>query len=153
MNNKFFLNLATLGPIGYFPAPGTCGTLATIPLVFLLQQWLGTGIAYALFTCAFTLVSIFIITKALTVLRNSHGNDPQQIILDEVVGCLIVFAWIPLSLNTFSLGILLFRALDIFKPGPISWIEQLPGAWGNVADDVLAALVSNLIVYSLIAAC
>jgi phosphatidylglycerophosphatase A len=153
MSNKFFLNLATLGPIGYFPAPGTCGTLATIPLVFLLQQWLGTGIAYALFTCAFTLVSIFIITKALTVLRNSHGNDPQQIILDEVVGCLILFAWIPLSLNTFSLGILLFRALDIFKPGPISWIEQLPGAWGNVADDVLAALVSNLIVYSLIAAC
>jgi phosphatidylglycerophosphatase A len=153
MNNKFFLHLATLGPIGYFPAPGTCGTLATIPLVFLLQRWLGTGSAYALFTCAFTLVSIFIITKALTVLRNSHGNDPQQIILDEVVGCLIVFAWIPLSLNTFSLGILLFRALDIFKPGPISWIEQLPGAWGNVADDVLAALVSNLIVYSLIAAC
>jgi len=154
MNNKFFLHLATLGPIGYFPAPGTCGTLVTIPLVFLLQQFLGTGSAYALFTCAFTLVSIFIIAKALAALRGgSYGNDPQQIILDEVVGCLILFAWIPLSLNTFSLGILLFRALDIFKPGPISWIEQLPGAWGNVADDVLAALVSNLIVYSLIAAC
>jgi phosphatidylglycerophosphatase A len=151
MKNKFFLHVATLGPIGYLPAPGTCGTLATIPFVFLLQHFLGTGIAYAAFTILFTIISLVIVSRALALLN--HGNDPQQIILDEVVGCLIVFAWIPLSLNTFSLGIILFRALDIFKPGPIAWMEQLPGAWGNVTDDILAGLVSNIIVYVLISAC
>lgn len=159
MKQTFFLHLATLGPIGYLPAPGTWGTLATIPLVFLVQQMLGTGTAYVLFTLIFTLVSLFIISRALKVLNNrahNYDNDPQQIILDEVVGCLVLFAWLPLSLNSFSLGVLLFRALDIFKPGFIGQMEKLPGAWGNVADDVLAGIVSNLIVHILffmIAAC
>jgi len=43
------------------------------------------------------------------------------------------------------LAFLLFRLLDIFKPWPINRLERLPGAWGVMADDLFAGLLSGLL--------
>lgn len=137
---KLFVHFATLGPIGYFPAPGTCATLVTVPLVFALQQ---SAITYGAFVLIGVPIFLYCIHRALTQLN--QGNDPQQVVLDEVIGCLIVFAGISLSANAMSVGLIVFRALDIFKPWPIKWFETLPGVWGNVLDDVVAAVVANIV--------
>jgi phosphatidylglycerophosphatase A len=43
-------------------------------------------------------------------------------------------------------GFLVFRALDIWKPYPIRYFEKrLSGGLGIVMDDVVAGLLSNLI--------
>jgi phosphatidylglycerophosphatase A len=45
-------------------------------------------------------------------------------------------------------GFLIFRILDIWKPGPIGYIdEEVPGAPGTVLDDVLAGAVGAVIIY------
>ena len=38
------------------------------------------------------------------------------------------------------LGLILFRVFDIWKPFPVRQAESLPGGWGIMADDWLAAL-------------
>jgi phosphatidylglycerophosphatase A len=39
----------------------------------------------------------------------------------------------------------LFRALDIGKPGPIGALQHLPRGWGIVMDDVAAGLITGLL--------
>ena len=36
-------------------------------------------------------------------------------------------------------ALVLFRAFDIWKVPPSGWAERLPGGWGIVADDLIAA--------------
>ena len=39
----------------------------------------------------------------------------------------------------------LFRLFDIWKPWPVRHSQRLPGGWGVVADDLLAAVWVNLV--------
>ena len=46
-----------------------------------------------------------------------------------------------------TLGVLaLFRLFDIWKPWPVRQSQALPGGWGVVVDDLLAALYAALLV-------
>ena len=42
----------------------------------------------------------------------------------------------------FALGFAVFRLLDITKPFGISALQELPGGWGVMADDFVAALAT-----------
>jgi len=133
-------SFATLGFIGYLPLPGTMGTIVTLPLAYALS--------YLCLSCQMTIVaylcfvSFFIIGR---VLLNFREKDPQQIILDEVIGCLMTFIGITYSFQVFFIGFILFRILDIFKPLGIKYFEKLPGAFGVIVDDCVAGLCANLI--------
>ena len=49
--------------------------------------------------------------------------------------------WLQALLNAvFLAGFALFRILDIAKPFGIRALQELPGGWGVVADDLAAAL-------------
>jgi phosphatidylglycerophosphatase A len=138
--NKMIVSIATLGRLGYAPAPGTMGTLAALPVAYAISCFaiaLQAGIIIALF-----FVSYGVIKKALPCFTTS---DPSQIIVDEVVGCLVTFFALPFSWPVLILGFLLFRLFDIFKPCGIKRVEKLPGAWGVLLDDVVAGLFANLI--------
>ena len=37
-------------------------------------------------------------------------------------------------------GFILFRVFDIWKPYPVRQLEKLPGGWGIMADDWMAAV-------------
>ena len=50
-----------------------------------------------------------------------------------------------ISLFYILMGFLLFRLFDITKPLGIKKIEALPGGFGIVMDDVVAALYANLV--------
>ena len=68
------------------------------------------------------------------------SEDPQAIVLDEIAALPIVFLGVESTIPSVWLaGWLLFRAFDITKPPPIRQFEKLPGGWGIMADDWVAA--------------
>lgn len=139
--SRVLLNIATLGPLGYGTMPGTMGTLATLPLVYLFH-WMEMPVQQQVLIIG--LVAVFSYLIILHVLPLFTSEDPPQIILDEVVGCLITFCAIPFSLHTLALGFMLFRFLDITKALGIKTCERLGGASGVLCDDVAAGLMSNI---------
>ena len=72
-------------------------------------------------------------------------KDPPSVVIDEVAGMMISLALLPATLKTYLAGFLLFRLLDIFKPGPIRSLERLPGSTGIMSDDLLAGVLTNLL--------
>jgi len=47
---------------------------------------------------------------------------------------------VPVNWKYLLLGFILFRGFDIWKPFPVRQAESLPGGWGIMADDWLAAI-------------
>jgi len=119
-------------------APGTMGTLAAFPLFWLLQA----SPMYWVWVAVFLLVGIWaceVTGRALGV--HDHGG----MVWDEIVAFLMVLPFAPPSLIGFVLAFALFRLFDIWKPFPIAWFDQrVPGGFGVMLDDVLAAGYSVL---------
>jgi phosphatidylglycerophosphatase A len=145
-HSSFFLSLATLGPIGYCKAPGTIATIVTLPFVYgmfklSLPPWYSLA-----FLCGLFFLGIWIITHALRVL--DRADDPSEIVFDELVGCLVAFWAIAITPVRLILGFVLFRFFDITKFGFRS-CEMIFGAWGVMIDDVIAGIMSNIILHTL----
>jgi len=135
---NFCALIATLGPLGYLPAPGTWGSL-----VGLCFAWVYVGaLWYPLFVAVAALCSWIVINCALSTFTH---KDPSAIILDEVVGMLMVFCALPFSLSVAVSGFLLFRFFDISKCCGVKWFEKFPRASGILLDDCFAALISHLV--------
>jgi len=138
--------IATVGSIGYSPlAPGTMGSLA-IALVFLLlppylsiwPQVVGLLILFALAVWSAQAMA------AAHEQATSGKIDPQEVVIDEVMGMAVTLAFVPLNFKTIGLGFLLFRIFDVAKPFPVRRFEKLPGGWGIVMDDVMAGIYANV---------
>lgn len=125
--------------VGLLPiAPGTWGTLAALPIYFILIK--------------FSLTTYIIVTVLLNILgiwlcgvtnRDFGTDDHPAAVWDEIAAFLIVLIAIPPTWYFILMGFILFRIFDIWKPWPISWIDQsIHGGLGVVLDDVVAALVS-----------
>lgn len=141
-NPKTIELLATFFYLGRSPyMKGTVGTLGAIPLVFLFS-FLGLyGYMAAVFAMALMGLAV---CDAYEV--QSYNHDSPEVVIDEVVGFLIAMTWLPLTWQTFVYVFIAFRVLDIFKPPPISWIdEKVRGGYGVMLDDIVAGLVVNLI--------
>jgi phosphatidylglycerophosphatase A len=48
------------------------------------------------------------------------------------------------------MAFILFRIFDIFKPSFIYRVQNLPGGWGIMMDDVLAGIIAWLICQGLL---
>ncbi|MGR8935604.1 MAG: phosphatidylglycerophosphatase A family protein [Gammaproteobacteria bacterium] len=122
-------------------APGTCGTLAAVPIYWLLSSS-GTAL-YSIATLIVTLAGIAICGKASERLG---VHDFNGIVWDEIAGYLITLWFVPFSWAAAALGFLLFRFFDIVKPWPIRWLDQkVHGGLGIMLDDVVAGLCAALI--------
>lgn len=136
------IKIATMFGIGKLPrAPGTWGSLATLPLCFLLLK-LGP-----LFYMGITLALVILaIVAAEHYERQADHHDSKEIVIDECVGMLITMTWLPITWQSFALGFLLFRFFDVFKPFPISYFDRkVPGGFGVVADDIVAGILSSIL--------
>ena len=72
-----------------------------------------------------------------------HATDPRQFVLDEVAGQWLALLFVPVTgpVGAYvTAGFFLFRGFDIAKPWPIKPVEQLPGKWGTLLDDLVAGL-------------
>jgi len=141
--------IATLGPIGYLPAPGTAGSMVAAILGVFITIYFGIMTLVVMIVIA-ALVS-FPAIDAHHALTGKHDN--KEIIIDEVVGQWLVFLAIPLTplwgwnyLLLVGLAFILFRVFDILKPPPVSTAEELPGAAGVIADDVMAGVLAGVLI-------
>lgn len=128
---------ATLGPIGYTSAPGTAATIVTLALL-----WIVPTMPMHVYAAVIILVSFFsylIVSRALSAWRT---KDPSEIVIDEVVGTLIACYAVPITLYALMSAGIIFRLLDIYKPGIIGRVEEYDGAYGIIMDDVLAGLIT-----------
>ena len=134
-------------PIG----PGTWGTLVGFGWLWVLLQ-LPTALWFVAATLVGVAVSIPLCSRAGNILKQ---KDPGSVVLDEIVAlpiCFIPWACLQPELPTLedlfspdhwpvtAAIFVAFRAFDIAKPWPAGQSQNLPGGWGVVADDVLAAL-------------
>ncbi|HEY8563101.1 MAG TPA: phosphatidylglycerophosphatase A [Pyrinomonadaceae bacterium] len=157
----FSLAVTTFG-VGYLPlAPGTWGSMVGVA-IYLLIGWLegaaaksfgGNGwspeqIAAWLHAgnlvvfLLFCLLGIWAASRATKLFRH---KDPSQAVVDEVIGQLITFLFIPFATQWYFVlaGFLLFRLFDIWKPYPIDSLQNLPTGIGVCADDILAGVYAG----------
>lgn len=128
--------------IGLLPMmPGTYATFAAAFLYLLLVQ---------------LPLPIYI---AIVVLMNAGGiwlcgrankafgtDDHPAAVWDEIAAFPIVMIAVPFTWYTILLGTLLFRIFDIWKPGPIRWVDKnIHGGVGVMLDDIMAAIASWII--------
>jgi phosphatidylglycerophosphatase A len=90
----------------------------------------------------FCLLGIWAANRATLLFKN---KDPQQAVVDEIIGQLITFLFVPflLSWHFVVAGFLLFRLFDIWKPYPIDSLQNLPAGIGVCADDILAGIYAG----------
>jgi phosphatidylglycerophosphatase A len=134
--------------IGFAPlAPGTCGSLMGlaigVPLLLL------SPMASATAAIATGVIGIPIISAAtgmkLRGEKSAPHDDPGWIVIDEIAGQMLALLALPRpSWCGIALAFLLFRLLDILKPGPIGWADRRGGALGIMADDVVAGAAACL---------
>lgn len=91
----------------------------------------------------FVLLGVWASGRSTELLGNS---DPPQAVVDEVIGQLITFLFVPFGIGwPFVLaGFLLFRLFDVWKPYPIDYLQVLPGGIGVCADDILAGVYAGV---------
>ena len=123
-------------------APGTVGTVAAIPLWWLLAQL--PLQSYLLIVALAAIVGIVICGRAAEKLGvHDHGG----IVWDEFVGFWIAMAALPVTWNSLLFGFVLFRLFDIFKPWPISWLDKkVSGGFGIMVDDIVAGIAAALVI-------
>jgi phosphatidylglycerophosphatase A len=139
MKYSYCKSVATLGPLGYLAASGTVGSLVAVPLALFLNTFLSRE-TYAILLVLCAAVA-WLIIQASCQLYTEH--DPREIILDEVIGCLIALYALPLNPGLLLLAFLFFRLVDITKLGGIHYLEKLPGATGILLDDIAAGIYVN----------
>ncbi len=126
--------------LGRFPwAPGTVASaVAVLTGAGLLQvsPWM-----LAVAAIAATLAGIWAIAAT-----GAGAADPGWVVIDEVAGQWLTLLALPRpTVPGLLAAFLLFRLLDITKPGPIGWADRRHDAVGVMADDVIAGLIGAAI--------
>ncbi|MEM9971260.1 MAG: phosphatidylglycerophosphatase A [Pseudomonadota bacterium] len=149
----------SFGGVGYLrPAPGTWGSLAALPVAWILHQVAGP--------LALGLAAVLLHFAGLNALKkhmeNSEDHDPSWVVVDEVVGQWI--ALLPASAGAWWLdidvmrlwpgvvaGFAFFRLFDIRKPWLVGRADRRDDAIGVMLDDVWAGVFAAVCVAALAA--
>ena len=139
MRDKLVRFLATGVYTGYLPVSGTFGTMVGWAVYMALRHntllfasWIAVGIAGGAYVC----------TLAEQLFRE---KDSHKIVLDEVVGYWVTMFLLPFDPGYAIAGFFLFRLFDVWKPWIINSVQSWPGGWGIMMDDILAGLLSNIV--------
>ncbi len=138
---------ATWFGVGFLPkAPGTWGSLAALPFAWVIDQTLGRpGLAAAI-----VIVFMVGVWSSTVIVGRGGSGDPSAIVIDEVVGQWLVLVAVHADVFLYAAGFVLFRAADIVKPWPVSWVdEKVKGGPGVMLDDVAAAAYGAAVLYGL----
>ena len=138
-------------------APGTVATLWAWVLFLAFRNSFDFN-----FWVIFLIFSFFLGTWACSLTaRKLKRSDPSEIVIDEIVAFWFVLALLPSANDPLSefvlvgftewfiqlIAFIVFRVFDIFKPPPISWIdENVKGGFGIMLDDIVAAAFTLLFI-------
>jgi phosphatidylglycerophosphatase A len=122
---------------GYVPiAAGTVASAAALVTGGALLQVSPVALAVAALLAT--------LGGAVAVARAHVTGDPGWVVIDEFAG-----QWISLlalsrpTLPGLLAAFLLFRLFDVTKLGPIGWADRQHGAFGIMADDVIAGAIAG----------
>jgi phosphatidylglycerophosphatase A len=155
--NRLAYNLATTFGLGdQLPAPGTTAGSFPASLVWLIVAWglLNSPWLLVATTAMITVAVIAGFWASDAEITRRGNSDPGPVVIDEVAGQWLTYGTaLPLWAAATHLemvifagaGFLLFRFFDILKPWPVRRLEQLHGALGVMADDLLAGVMAGVV--------
>lgn len=128
-------------------APGTMGSLGTLPLAYILMYH---GGFVAIVLAAFMIFPYGVLATDV-VIKETGITDPSKVVIDETVGQLLSFSAVAfvapdalLGYNCiwyYLAGFALFRFFDIKKMGPVKYFDsKVLNAYGVMLDDVFAGI-------------
>lgn len=132
-----FFGVGLLGP-----GSGTYAAVAVVAIWLVFAQILSYSALTILTLAAAVIATIVGLWAAGVMCRESGKNDPSEVVLDEVAGQLFALVAAPLHWKYALVGLILFRALDIWKPPPVGTLERLHGGAGVMLDDVAAGIIT-----------
>jgi len=132
--------IATAGGLGY--APVAPGTVTSLPVALLVWALVPREAALLAVTVAVSALGIWAAGREEA---RVGVRDPSSVVVDEVAGMLVALMAAPRGLGWALALFFLFRVFDVWKPYPIHRLQDLPGGWGVVADDLLAGVYANLV--------
>jgi len=135
-------------------APGTMGSLGTLPLAFALMYY---GGAWAVLVAAVLIFPLGIMATDV-VIKETKIKDPSKVVIDETVGQLLSFIGVAFaapqvllgynSLWYYLIGFALFRFFDIKKMGPVKYFDsKVLNAYGVMLDDVFAGIFAAIVLF------
>lgn len=142
--------LLSLFGIGFLPkAPGTWGTLAILPFLYLLTVLESPKFLLIPFIVVVTVISSFL---SEYVQKNFSKHDPSWIVIDEALGMCVAWLFIdqqqPLHLIILFI---LFRFFDIKKPFPIGYLDKkIKHGAGVILDDLVSGAFAGLLYYAVL---
>jgi phosphatidylglycerophosphatase A len=155
-NLKLIRSFGTWFGLGDFPKmPGTIGTLGGIPLFLILnfvRKFFPNMRLYYSFYLLFLIIFFMFAVYVSNICEEEifKEKDPQNVVIDEVVGYLTTLFFIAPdtfigTIRAIIVAFIIFRILDITKPGPIYKSQDFTMGIGVVLDDFLAGVVGNFI--------
>jgi phosphatidylglycerophosphatase A len=155
---NFYKFMASGFGVGWLPvAPGTWGAAEAI-LLLVPFMWFDipplsadkAGSVFTLFLSLLIILFTWIGVKSVDYLQKEWGEDPKQVVIDEMIGVWIAILGLPLNGFNLIAGFILFRFFDIAKPLGIRQLESIEGGWGVMLDDVLAGVYANVVLQIII---
>ncbi|MFP3019507.1 MAG: phosphatidylglycerophosphatase A [Arsenophonus sp.] len=144
LSNPYYLLATGFGSGLSSIAPGTIGSLVSIPFWFLMYWLLPISLCW--------FIILFCFGIGLIICKWTSGNiqvhDHRSIVWDEFIGMWITLMVIPtVNLQWVLIAFVLFRFFDILKPWPINWFDQkIEGGLGIMLDDIIGAIFSIIII-------
>lgn len=131
---------------GHSPiASGTAGSLVAVVLVYFF--WPVSVLAQFAIVIGTTAIGIY----SAGWLAEAEGlKDPSIVVIDEIAGQFTTFLFLAPFVHDWKIllaGFILFRIFDIWKPWPISKLEDLPGGFGIVLDDSLGGVFACIVLH------
>lgn len=133
--------------VGFIPkAPGTWGSLVSIPLVMLLLTKL--NFVYCVVLFFFIFFSSCYLTQL--IISKNQIKDPQWVVIDEFLGMLVGGLIILKFYGSITYPItfilfIVFRFFDIKKIWPASALDKIPNGFGVIADDLISGIYAAIV--------
>lgn len=100
------------------------------------------------------LLATFVFFGAACIVQGGRAEvrfgkkDPSQVVADETCAQCLPLMFLPAevllrtdtALFTVVFAFVAFRVLDIVKPWPANGLQRIPGGWGILIDDLVAAV-------------
>jgi phosphatidylglycerophosphatase A len=145
--------------IGHIPvASGTVGSLVGLGIYMLPH--VRENLFLLVLIVFFFLAGVFV----SEIMRKRYGEDPPQVIIDEVVGQWVTYLIGGIIFDLFFrakafdpqffmsskivfaiIGFLLFRFFDIIKLQPCKYFDTKDSGWGIMMDDVAAGIYAGIL--------
>lgn len=141
---NFHKIIASALGVGFIPkGSGTFGALLACAVIAGVFRLTNNSFNYQLILILLTIIFTFVGRWSSAKMEPYWGEDASKIVIDEVAGMCLSLCFIPFSWQNLTIGFILFRIFDIYKPFNIRNFEKYSNGWGVMLDDVMAGVWAN----------